>query len=509
MPAVSPGTEGFLRQSPSVGEFAGREPGGHAGDDTNRCRRFKDEYAAASAMQLRPYQQTMISQCSAAFKRSRRVLMQAPTGAGKTVLCAHMLQQAASKGMRSWFIVHRQELVDQSLATFAEAGLEPGVVASGYDTPDEWAVAVCSVQTLARRLDRTPEPKLIVFDEAHHVAAGTWSRIADQYPDAYQVGLSATPERLDGAGLAQWFDELICGPDVATLIRGGYLAPYRLFAPNPVDTTEVRIRGGEYAYDQLAEIIDTPTVTGDAVRHYRNLADGKRAIGFAVSVEHSLHMVAAFRAAGYRAEHLDGSTPKIRRRDVVDQFRRGEVQLLWNVDLFGEGFDLPAAEACVMMRPTQSLALYLQQCGRVLRTAPGKSEAIILDHAGNCLRHGLPDDPREWSLQAKKRRGRSQQQECPVRLCPKCFAAMPAARTSCTICGVQLPAKPRQVQERQGKLAEVDRERLMAERKSRRYQQAKAETLDDLIRLGVQRGMKNPYGWARHVHAARMRKQNR
>ena len=453
-------------------------------------------------MHLRDYQTAIINDCRIAFRQGiRRVLIQSPTGSGKTVLCAFMLASAADRKLTSWFIVHRSELVEQSSRTFDAVGLPHGIIASGH--PETSApTQVCSIQTLVRRLDRLPAPDMIVFDEAHHVAAGMWETVAKRYPQAYQIGLTATPERNDGSGLRPFFDRIIFGPDVRWLIDNGHLAPYRLFAPDVIDTTGMKSRGGDYTYESMAEIIDKPTITGNAVRHYERIVQGARTIGFAVSVEHSLHMCSAFRAAGYRAEHLDGKTPKIRRRDVIERFRAGDIQLLWNVDLFGEGFDVPACEAAILMRPTQSLGLYMQQAGRVLRPAEGKT-AYILDHAGNCIRHGLPCQKRQWTLDSRKRKGKPSQQEFPVRLCEKCFAAMPAAARTCTICGTAMPVKPRHVQQLKGNLAEVDKEALMRQRDARRTEQYEAKTLEELIRIGERRGYKNPGWWARKVLGGR------
>ena len=190
-------------------------------------------------------------------------------------------------------------------------------------------------------------------------------------------------------------------------MRAGGLARYRAFAPAiTVDLRGVRTRGGDFAAEAVAAAMDQPLITGDIVAHYQRLATGKQAIIFAVTVRHSEHLATAFKAAGIAAAHVDGTTPKNERRQAVAAFAAGRLRVLSNVELFGEGFDVPGVEAVVLARPTQSLALHLQQVGRALRPAPGKEHALILDHAGNLARHGLPDAPRVWSLDAQPRRQR-------------------------------------------------------------------------------------------------------
>ena len=350
-------------------------------------------------MKLRPYQQQGLDEIRAHLRDGRRsVLWQMPTGAGKTASTAHMLGSAASKGRRAWFVVHRRELILQSHRAFVDAGVPHGIVAAGFDVSNRRNVQICSVQTLARRLERMAPPDLIVWDECHHLAAGSWSAIYERFPIAVHVGLSATPIRLDGRGLDGHFDVMVRGPSVRELIETGYLVPYRLFAPGTPDLSAVHTRMGDFVKGEVSAVMDKPRVVGDAVDHYRKLAMGRRAVVFAVSIEASHRIVAAFRAAGIPAEHVDGETDARDRDAAIKRFERGETRILSNVDLFGEGFDLPAIEAVIMLRPTQSLSMYLQQVGRALRTSPGKDDALILDHAGNALRHGLPDDDREWSL---------------------------------------------------------------------------------------------------------------
>lgn len=458
-------------------------------------------------MKLRAYQTDIIDRARAQLRQHRRVLIQAPTGAGKTALTAAMLGTAAARGKRSWFVVHRAELLDQSIATFEEVGIAHGLVAAGREPNPYMPVQLCSVDTLRNRIARLSPPDLVVWDEAHHIAAATWGAIQDRLPSARHIGLTATPERLDGKGLHAHFDALVLGPEVRWLIDQGYLCEYRLFAPAIPDLDTVKRKAGDFDRGQLASIMDTSRIVGDAISHYRRVAPGRRAIVFCVSIEHSRHVVAEFGQAGFSAVHIDGTMARADRKAAIDAFRAGDIQVLSNVDLVGEGFDLPAIEVAILLRPTQSLGLYLQQVGRSLRPDAGKQRAIILDHAGNALRHGLPDDPRPWTLEDKPRprRGKGEVAGPPVRQCPNCYAVHRIAPV-CPECGHRHPVQARPLKVEDGNLEEVKREDF-ARRRRAMSEQAQAQSLDALIELGYRRGYRNPEAWAAHIATGRMAKQ--
>jgi DNA repair protein RadD len=450
---------------------------------------------------LRGYQDEIVAEVRAHMRAGvKSILVQSPTGSGKTVLVAYMLATAAAKNMDSVFCVHRRELVKQSIRTFNEVGVQHGVISAGFEPDPRPRVQVASVQTLARRVSGLRRPRLFVWDESHHLAAGSWTDIYRAFPDAFHIGLTATPERLDGQGLGKYFGVMVRGPSVAWLIEHKFLSPYKLYAPGTADLAGVHTRMGDFAKNEAAAAVDKPTITGDAIKHYLKFAGGKRAVLFAVSVEHSKHVVQQFRAAGIAAEHVDGETDADSRDAAIRRFASGETLVLSNVELFGEGFDLPAIEAAILLRPTQSLGLYLQQVGRALRPSPGKSHAIILDHVGNCERHGLPDDEREWSLDGASARKKGEGSTVKVKLCPKCFAAQPPGPPRCRHCGFTFPAAPRVVEEKEGELVELDPEAI---RRKRAVEQSGANSLEDLIALGVQRGYKKPEAWAKHVFNAR------
>lgn len=449
-------------------------------------------------IELRPYQAKAIDEAREAYRQHRAVLFQLPTGGGKTVTASTVVHGAAQKRNRVWWLTHRRELATQASRTFHALGIPHGLVQAGGITDANALVQVASIQTIARRLDKLPEPALIVFDEAHHIGAAQWDAVFNHYPRAKILGLTATPWRLDGQGLGKWFSHMINGPTVRQLIDEGSLCDFRLFAPSAPDLTGVGTIGGDFKAGALAKAMDRPAIVGDAIGHYRRLCPGKRAVVFAAGVANSQSIVAQFMAAGIPAEHVDGSMGTAERDAIVERFRRGETLVLSNADLFGEGFDVPAIEAVILLRPTKSLSLYLQQVGRALRPMEGKDVAIILDHAGNSLRHGLPDDERVWSLEDREKRAKREALDTPVRQCTECFFVYRPA-PKCPCCGHAPPVQVRELEQIEGTLAEVTR----VEPRAKFREQGRAGSLDDLIRLGRERGYKNPEFWARKVWASR------
>ena len=462
---------------------------------------------------LRPYQEALIAGARANFQqRIRSQLLVLPTGGGKTVCFSFMASQAVSKGLRVWVLAHRQELLFQISSTLGSFNVPHAFICAGLGGDSRQPVQVASVATLAKRLHRYQPPDLIIIDEAHHaIRKSLYGQIIDACPRAKIIGVTATPIRLSGEGLGEIFDTMVQGPQTSDLIEHGALSPYRLFAPSTIDVSGVRVSRGDFVRSELEAMVDKPQITGDAVTHYRRLASGKRAVAFCVSIDHARHVADQFTSAGIPARSLDGTMDRLTRGAVIDEFKAGRVLVLTSCDLISEGFDLPAIEAAILLRPTQSLALYLQQVGRALRTFPGKTEAIILDHAGNRARHGFPDDPREWSLDGqRKRKAGTGESVTPVKDCPQCFAKVATMATHCR-CGYQFPPpEGRSVEQVDGELQEISRDMAKHfEQIERKREQGRAKTEAELINIGRMRGMKRPEMWARYVMRARAAKQAR
>lgn len=437
------------------------------------------------------------------LKGFKCIQYQLPTGGGKTLLTASMLKTATGKGIPSLFLVHRRELIKQSIEAFKKVGLMHGVIAPGFYQSNRTLANIASVQTLARRLHKIKIPKLIIWDESHHLAARTWTKIYKTFPDAYHIGLSATPSRTDGTGLNLYFQSMVNGPTVQWLIDNGFLSPYKLFAPHTINTEGVHKRMGDFVQSELQAICDKPTITGDAIKEYQKLAMGKRAIVRGVSIKHSQHIAEQFNKAGIPSLHVDGTTPENERDAAMESFKRGDTLILTNVDLFSEGVDVPSVECVIDLRPTTSLILWLQFCGRALRPSPGKECAIIIDHAGNCMRHGLPCDERTWSLEGRKK-DKDIDKGPKIKLCPSCYAAMQSWRKECPYCKHTFTVEAREVEHVKGELSEVD---LEAVKKARKIEQGRAGSYEELVELGRSRNYPKPEAWARVMLKVRKAKK--
>lgn len=392
---------------------------------------------------LRDYQQALINDVFAHWQQGdRRVMMQLPTGGGKTVIFSALAAEFISRGEGVLVVAHREELLLQAREKLAaHVNVPVGVIKAGYRPDPAATLQVGSIQTLARRFDKLPPAALVICDEAHHSAATSYLDLLRHYESAYILGVTATPARIDGQGFKFIYDALVLGSSVAELIATGYLCPYKLFAaPKAIDTSNVAVVAGEFNQRQLAEAVNTRLVMGDLIKTWEKYASGKKTVVFAVNVEHSKTIAAAYLAAGIPAEHLDGDTPAPQRAAVLERFRQGETLVLSNCGIISEGFDVPSIEAIQCVRPTRSLNLWLQMLGRSLRPAPGKKHAVIIDHTQNWTCHGLPDDDREWSLEPISLKTRRYAVQCPT--CQHIFRPfsneLAALVADCPNCGTRL-----------------------------------------------------------------------
>jgi len=451
---------------------------------------------------LRDYQVDLIGQARNRFSNgAQSVLLQSPTGSGKTVMITDMMGRAVERGRRCWFVVHRQELVNQAAHHFSRAGLNYGIISNKHAPNPEAPIQVCSIKTLYNMMGQVQTPDFVAWDECHHVAAGQWDAVYRYAESAKHIGLSATPIRKDGTGLRKWFDTMVRGPEVKWLIGQGYLSKYKMYGVQDVDTSQVPTLAGDYKNDALSALMDRPTIIGSAISHYNRIAPASRGVVFALNIQHSKNIVAEFIAHGIPAAHVDGSSSDAERDKAIRALESGDIKVLSNVDLFGEGFDLPAIETVLLMRPTQSIGLHIQQIGRCLRPHDTKDYAYIIDAVGNCSRLGGPSTERVWDLDGTPISGRKKVKlPINVKVCQGCFAAAPSTEKTCQYCGDPFPVKVRKVIHIDGELVELTDENMQSMLK---LQQARARTLDQLIAVGKERGYKSPHFWAKKIMESR------
>lgn len=446
-------------------------------------------------IQLRDYQQTILNQIYESMRSgNKRPLVQAPCGSGKTVIFAELARLTQLKNNNVIVLVHRRELFKQTEQTFKLAGIKQD------------RIQIHMAQTYSRHLAEYEKPDLIITDESHMAASMTWRRIYDHWPDAYVVGFSASPARLDGKPLGAIFDDLIIGPSVSDLIQRGYLADYRYYSIDVADLTALKRKGSDYDMADADSLLSVRAVYGDVLKTFRERANKLRTVAYCTTIKHSQKTAEQFRLAGYRAEHIDGDLSTAERDAVIERFRTGETQILTNCQIIDVGFDLPAIECCMMLRPTASTALYIQQSGRALRPIPGKT-AVILDFVGNYTRHGLPDDDRSWSLTdtIKPAQQKNTDGSFLIRQCRSCLACYKSALGDCPICGEVYRAGREEIKSiRDAELREIrkNEERRQNAWKKKRMEKLETESdcrsYQDLILFAKKMGHTNPKRYAIH-----------
>lgn len=427
-------------------------------------------------MQLRPYQQELIENIRESIRNGNRSIVTVlGCGGGKSVIQAEIARSATAKGNRVQFLVHRKELCRQITDTFIRQGVD---------------MSLCSVdmvQTLSRRLDNIPEPALIITDEAHHGTANTYRKIYNKFPEALKLGFTATPIRLNKGGLGEIYQDLIQGVSTKWLIENNYLSPYKYYSVKLADTSNLHIRSGEYKVDEIACLMQNKEIYGETIMQWERIAKGRKTIVYCASVEASRMTADEFSNAGYISYSLDGTTSESERRDVMERFRQGRIQILCNCDLFGEGLDVPDCECVVLLRPTQSLTLYIQQSMRSMRYMPEKT-AIIIDHVGNCYLHGLPDDDRKWTLEPKSR----QETTVKIRECPNCYAVYAPTLNRCPYCNYKAT---HEIQKNSRKIVNIDLVELIRQEDLRKIKlcDANLTNFDEVVEF--QKAHKYKFMW--------------
>lgn len=431
----------------------------------------------------------------------RRICGVAPCGFGKTVVAGYMAQKYTQYDKNVLFMVHRKELIEQTSKTFCKLGIAHGIISSGVKPNYNLPVQIAGVQTLVKRIDKIPKPDLLICDECHHIIADTYKTIVNSFESAVLLGITATPLRRDGDRLADAFDDIVVGPSVSDLIESGDLAHYEYYEPTSSFSEEnVEIRAGDYDNNAIFSQMNRAKVIGDIVSYYKRIANHEQAIYYCVNIEHSINVARRFNKAGIVAEHVDGETPKQIRADAIDKFRHGKIQVLCNVDLFGEGFDVPNVDCVGLARPTKSLTLYIQQAMRAMRPDPKNPRKIakIIDHVGNRKRHGAIDEERQWYLAAKPER----EGEAIYKVCPDCGEEVGINTKFCPVCGYEFDMEEQPLEGEAGDPAKVEDTK---EKQEIRKEFVNAKSFADFERLGQRLGYKNYKGYAyeRAVNKAR------
>lgn len=377
------------------------------------------EEKAVAGEPLRDYQQEMLQRLHQVWRKSQSVMVQMPTGTGKTHLMAAVICEYAKKGVL--VVAHRRELIGQISQTLDSFGVDHGQIVSGKEVNPERLVQVASIQTLTRRIPPTYRegecvggrdgeslndlnPSLVIVDEAHHALAETYRMLWVQWPKARFLGLTATPCRLSGEPFTDLFDVLVQSWTVVEFIKKGWLSDLDYvsvrsdsMAMKKVASLNKRGADGDYQTRQMALVLDTPESIELLYKSYRKFVDGKKGILYAINQAHARHIADYYQSHGVNCCMIDANTPAGRRGRWVEDYRQGKIDVLVNVDIFSSGFDCPEVEFIQLSRPTLSLALYLQQIGRGMRVSEGKSQVTILDQVGLWLAFGLPTSDRNWN----------------------------------------------------------------------------------------------------------------
>lgn len=439
-------------------------------------------------MKLRDYQEELVINIKQSIlKGNRSIIVQSPPRSGKTVVMAHIAKGATDKGNKVLFFSHRKEINEQVKKTFELNDVNLNLV------------TIDGVQTLVRKLDELEEPEIILIDEAHHSKANSYTKIINHFPNALKLLFTGTPVRLNGDGFDDIADDLVAGKSVKWLQEHGNIANFKYYAPSMIDNSALKKRGGEFTKDSIDQSMKS-VIYGDVIKHYEKLAKGKQAIVYAHSVEASHLISDTFNRAGYQSQAVSGKTPKIEREMAMRAFKNGNLKIMVNCELFTEGIDLPNVDVCIMLRPTQSLSLYLQFAMRPLNPRDGKT-AIIIDHVGNVERFGLPNMDREWSLvRETKRKQSAKVGEPTTRVCDNCYATYWSDTRICPECGHENELTKREIEEiKEAELQEIsEQKQLKLKNRVSTYQSPDlCRTMDELTEYRKQHGYKP--GWQYHI----------
>ncbi len=416
----------------------------------------------------------------------KSVLIVSPAGSGKSVIIAEIARLAVNKGGQIMFFVHRNELVNQIKDTFQTAGID---------------LSRCTIMTVgkvANRLSSLPKPSIIICDESHHALAKTYRKIFDYYSDVPRIGFTATPWRLSGKGLGDVYDDMVEGPSVQWLIDHNYLADFTMYGYDSGDDSQLKKSStGDYTGRSMDDYAKT-IIRGDVIKTWREKANGRKTIVYCHAVWFSKEVAQAFNDAGIKAAHVDSKTPAGERARIMADFKAGKITVLCNCDLISEGFNVPDCSCVVLLRPTESLVLYIQQSMRSMRFVPGK-HAIIIDQVGNFKKFGTPAAPHTWTLEDRKKKKKGNgggQSGPPVRTCEKCFAVIPAQSRICPICGAEIEVTKTELDiDRDAKLDDVTQFKPFATNYIVTKRPSELKTRQELEEYAKAKGYKRGWIW--------------
>lgn len=469
-----------------------------------------------TSIELWDWQHSVLDEVRQAIRSGyRKILIVVPTGGGKTVIAAKMVQLAADKLRRSMFLAHRRELIYQCARKLVAFGVDHGILMAGEFPYGAADVQVASIDTVRARCitsDKLPLPHadIVVVDEAHRSLAPTYLTLINHYGEEVVIGLTATPIRGDGKGLGHVYDYMVKGPPIRWMIDHGYLVEPITFAPTIPDLTGIKIKGGDYDPVELEARLNQRSLVGDIVEHWFRLASDRPTIAFASGVKHSINLRDEFRKAGVAAAHVDGDTSIRDREQIIADLHSGKVQVVSNYAVLTEGFDEPKLSACILARATKNLGLYLQMAGRTLRPFSKKEDSLIIDHSGNVYEHGFVQDEHNWVLEEGKALTTSNadrqlelDRKNPI-TCVKCATVYTGQRI-CPHCGHEPQKRGKHYESRSGDLMEVRWEKRRTAKKKVWSATEKEEWFNMFIQYGRDKGYKNPEGWAAHKYKSKFK----
>lgn len=432
---------------------------------------------------LRDYQQKMYNDIRHALLTCDGVCAVEPCRSGKSYEIKEIVEHACLKGSKVLVLAHRHLLINQHKKIIQNCRIE-------------------SVFTEVNHLGEHGPVDLIIIDEAHLSEAASYKKVCEYY-GCKRILFTATAKRLDNKPLTLC-DVIINGISGDELIERGYVSPYDLYAPKiDINLDNVSMSGSDFNNQEVAEVMMDKKIYGDIVKYYKQLADGKQTIAYCTNVAHSKSVCEMLNNVGISAMHMDSSTPEKEREEIMTRFRNKEFLVLCNCNLISEGITLPECECCMLLRPTQSETLYIQQACRCLTPQEGKT-AIIIDFVGNCYAHGMPTEPREYTKTYQRIRNSSRKPEVTCRECSYCFRVYKGTAPICPYCGENNGKTRKQIEEdTKAELERVERDR----KKKLRMEVGMAKGYGALVKLAIDRGYKDPTWWARHILESRKKKK--